>query len=83
MCAVCWPEAACSLLTCVRTHIRTRTRTRTGVVARPLGNFKSAKEYHYTALKMNVDMLKLIQLGLTLTDEIGRASCRERVFPVV
>jgi CCR4-NOT transcription complex subunit 7/8 len=43
----------------------------TGVVARPLGNFKSSREYHYTALKMNVDMLKLIQLGLTLTDAVG------------
>ncbi|KAF5829703.1 CCR4-associated factor [Dunaliella salina] len=42
-----------------------------GVVARPLGNFKSSREYHYTALKMNVDMLKLIQLGLTLTDAAG------------
>jgi CCR4-NOT transcription complex subunit 7/8 len=42
-----------------------------GVVARPVGNFKSSREYHYKALKMNVDMLKLIQLGLTLTDANG------------
>ncbi|KAL6762035.1 CCR4-associated factor [Haematococcus lacustris] len=42
-----------------------------GVVARPVGNFKSSREYHYKALKMNVDMLKLIQLGLTLTDGNG------------
>uniref|UniRef100_A0A7R9VJ74 poly(A)-specific ribonuclease n=1 Tax=Chlamydomonas euryale TaxID=1486919 RepID=A0A7R9VJ74_9CHLO len=42
-----------------------------GVVARPVGNFKSSREYHYQALKMNVDMLKVIQLGLTLTDADG------------
>ncbi len=42
-----------------------------GVVARPVGNFKSSREYHYKALKLNVDMLKLIQLGLTLTDAEG------------
>lgn len=38
---------------------------------RPVGNFKSSREYHYKALKMNVDMLKLIQLGLTFTDSQG------------
>lgn len=43
-----------------------------GVVARPVGNFKSGKEYQYRALKMNVDMLKLIQLGLTFTDASGQ-----------
>lgn len=42
-----------------------------GVVARPVGNFKSSREYHYRALKINVDMLKLIQLGLTFTDAQG------------
>lgn len=42
-----------------------------GVVARPVGNFKSSREYHYKALKINVDMLKLIQLGLTFTDAEG------------
>lgn len=42
-----------------------------GVVARPVGNFKSSREYQYKALKINVDMLKLIQLGLTLTDAEG------------
>lgn len=42
-----------------------------GVVARPVGSFKSGREYHYRALKLNVDMLKLIQLGLTFTDADG------------
>mmetsp|Transcript_10473 Transcript_10473/g.18298 ORF Transcript_10473/g.18298 Transcript_10473/m.18298 type:complete len:306 (-) Transcript_10473:639-1556(-) len=42
-----------------------------GVVARPVGNFKSSREYHYRALKLNVDMLKLIQLGLTFTNAQG------------
>lgn len=42
-----------------------------GVVAKPIGTFKSSREYLYKALKMNVDMLKLIQLGLTFTDAKG------------
>uniref|UniRef100_A0A0D6QXT5 poly(A)-specific ribonuclease n=1 Tax=Araucaria cunninghamii TaxID=56994 RepID=A0A0D6QXT5_ARACU len=42
-----------------------------GIVVRPVGNFKNASEYHYHALKANVDMLKLIQLGLTFSDEDG------------
>lgn len=42
-----------------------------GVVARPLGNYKNAGEYHYQTLRLNVDMLKLIQLGLTFSDGQG------------
>ncbi|KAI7836265.1 hypothetical protein COHA_009855 [Chlorella ohadii] len=42
-----------------------------GVVARPVGNFKNSGEYHYQTLRLNVDMLKLIQLGLTFTDIEG------------
>lgn len=42
-----------------------------GVVAKPVGNFKSSKEYLYRALKINVDMLKLIQLGMTFSDAKG------------
>ena len=34
-----------------------------GVVARPLGEFRSNNEYMYQLLKVNVDMLKIIQLG--------------------
>ncbi|XP_072981031.1 probable CCR4-associated factor 1 homolog 7 [Typha angustifolia] len=42
-----------------------------GIVCRPLGNFKSSSEFNYATLKANVDMLKLIQLGLTFSDEFG------------
>ncbi|KAL9250076.1 putative CCR4-associated factor 1 homolog 6 [Drosera capensis] len=42
-----------------------------GIVLRPIGHFKTNYEYHYQTLKDNVDMLKLIQLGLTFTDEKG------------
>ncbi|KAG4192475.1 hypothetical protein ERO13_A07G161910v2 [Gossypium hirsutum] len=41
------------------------------IVLRPVGNFKSSYDYHYQTLKDNVDMLKLIQLGLTFSDEKG------------
>jgi len=42
-----------------------------GVVARPTGNFRTISEYHYQTLKCNVNMLKIIQLGLCFTDEEG------------
>mmetsp|Transcript_28611 Transcript_28611/g.80603 ORF Transcript_28611/g.80603 Transcript_28611/m.80603 type:complete len:290 (-) Transcript_28611:83-952(-) len=41
-----------------------------GIVARPVGTFKNG-EYPYQTLRCNVDMLKLIQLGLTFCDEHG------------
>ncbi|GMH41084.1 hypothetical protein BSKO_08994 [Bryopsis sp. KO-2023] len=42
-----------------------------GVVVRPVGTFKKNTEYQYQTLKCNVDMLKLIQLGLTFTNAEG------------
>lgn len=42
-----------------------------GVVLRPVGTFKNSNDYHYQTLKDNVDLLKLIQLGLTFSDEQG------------
>ncbi|KAF3622882.1 putative CCR4-associated factor 1 -like protein 7 [Capsicum baccatum] len=42
-----------------------------GVVIRPVGNFKSINDFNFQTLKDNVDMLKLIQLGLTFSDENG------------
>jgi CCR4-NOT transcription complex subunit 7/8 len=43
-----------------------------GVLARPIGIFKNAQDFHYQTLKCNVDVLKIIQLGLTFCDENGR-----------
>lgn len=42
-----------------------------GIVARPIGSFRSTADYHYQTLRCNVDLLKIIQLGLTFTDENG------------
>ncbi|KAF8400538.1 hypothetical protein HHK36_013837 [Tetracentron sinense] len=42
-----------------------------GIVLRPVGNFKNSTDYHYQTLKANVDLLKLIQLGLTFSDDEG------------
>lgn len=42
-----------------------------GIVARPLGNFRNQSEFAYQTLRCNVDLLKIIQLGITLSDEHG------------
>lgn len=42
-----------------------------GVVAKPIGEFKSASDYQYQLLKCNVNLLKLIQLGVTFYNEDG------------
>jgi CCR4-NOT transcription complex subunit 7/8 len=42
-----------------------------GVVARPVGSFTSHTDYHYQTLRCNVDLLKIIQLGITFADENG------------
>jgi CCR4-NOT transcription complex subunit 7/8 len=42
-----------------------------GVVARPIGTFKTTHDYHYQTLKCNVDLLKIIQLGLSFCDQDG------------
>ena len=34
-----------------------------GVVARPIGEFRSASDYQHQLLRCNVDMLKIIQVG--------------------
>lgn len=41
------------------------------MVARPIGSFKGSSDYHFQTLRCNVDLLRIIQLGLTLTDERG------------
>lgn len=42
-----------------------------GVVARPVGNFRNVTDYNYQTMRCNVDMLKIIQLGLTFSDANG------------
>uniref|UniRef100_A0A1B6BXZ8 poly(A)-specific ribonuclease n=1 Tax=Clastoptera arizonana TaxID=38151 RepID=A0A1B6BXZ8_9HEMI len=43
-----------------------------GVVARPIGEFRSTADYQYQLLRTNVDLLRIIQLGLTFLDEDGK-----------
>ena len=42
-----------------------------GIVARPIGAFKNSNDYHYQTLRTNVDLLRIIQLGITFSDEHG------------
>ena len=42
-----------------------------GVVVRPMGSFASTADYHYQTMRVNVDLLRVIQLGLTFADENG------------
>ncbi|CAD6456764.1 29ce4554-32b8-46b6-a119-a303ea5d68b5 [Sclerotinia trifoliorum] len=44
-----------------------------GIVARPMGSFNGRGDYHYQCLRCNVDLLKLIQLGITLFSEDGES----------
>jgi len=43
-----------------------------GVVARPVGTFRNVTDYNYQTMRCNVDLLKIIQLGLTFTDANGK-----------
>ena len=42
-----------------------------GIVARPLGQFRTTRDFYYQTLRCNVNLLKIIQLGITLVDENG------------
>jgi len=42
-----------------------------GVVSRPIGEFRNSSDYQYQVLRVNVDTLKLIQLGVTFMNEHG------------
>mmetsp|Transcript_7885 Transcript_7885/g.20872 ORF Transcript_7885/g.20872 Transcript_7885/m.20872 type:complete len:370 (-) Transcript_7885:9-1118(-) len=42
-----------------------------GVVARPVGGFRNNSDYQYQTLRCNVDLLKIIQLGLAFGNERG------------
>lgn len=41
------------------------------MVARPIGAFSSHTDYNYQTLRCNVDLLRIIQLGITFADENG------------
>jgi len=43
-----------------------------GVVARPVGTFRNVTDYNYQTMRCNVDLLKIIQLGLTFTNDQGQ-----------
>lgn len=43
-----------------------------GVVARPVGRFRNVTDYNYQTMRCNVDLLKIIQLGLTFSNEQGQ-----------
>lgn len=43
-----------------------------GVVARPIGEFRSPADFQYQLLRCNVDLLRIIQLGLTFMNEEGK-----------
>jgi hypothetical protein len=42
-----------------------------GIVARPAGSHKTSNDYQYQTLRTNVDLLKIIQLGLCFCDAQG------------
>jgi CCR4-NOT transcription complex subunit 7/8 len=42
-----------------------------GVVVRPLGNFDSPEDFQYQTIRCNVDLLKVIQIGICLADTEG------------
>lgn len=42
-----------------------------GVVARPVGEFRDSNDFQYRMLKCNVDLLRIIQLGITFFDDDG------------
>jgi len=42
-----------------------------GIVARPVGQFKSTTDFYYQTLRCNVNLLKIIQLGVTFCNERG------------
>ncbi|ESP00230.1 hypothetical protein LOTGIDRAFT_201019 [Lottia gigantea] len=42
-----------------------------GVVARPIGEFRSTAEFQYQLLRCNVDLLKLIQVGFSFLSDEG------------
>jgi CCR4-NOT transcription complex subunit 7/8 len=52
-----------------------------GIVARPIGQFTTKADYHYQTLRCNVDLLKMIQLGITLFKPDGALPPPDAVPP--
>jgi CCR4-NOT transcription complex subunit 7/8 len=44
-----------------------------GLVARPMGAFNGKSDYHYQCLRCNVDLLKMLQLGITIFSDDGES----------
>jgi len=42
-----------------------------GIVARPTGPFSDYSDYNYQTLKCNVDLTRVLQIGMTFSDEAG------------
>ncbi|KAI9677384.1 MAG: hypothetical protein M1817_006336 [Caeruleum heppii] len=42
-----------------------------GIIARPMGSFTTKADYHYQTLRCNVDLLRMIQLGITIFTSEG------------
>lgn len=63
----------CICLFCIikTDHILRQDTEFPGVVVRPIGEFRSTVDYQYQLLRCNVDLLKIIQLGLTFMNEDG------------
>jgi CCR4-NOT transcription complex subunit 7/8 len=53
-----------------------------GIVARPIGQFTTKADYHYQTLRCNVDLLKMIQLGVTLFKSDGSLPPSDPPSPV-
>lgn len=47
-----------------------------GIVAEPIGTFRSRNDHYYQSLRCNVDLLNIIQLGVTLFDDKGDPNMR-------
>jgi CCR4-NOT transcription complex subunit 7/8 len=64
-------EEMATIRTLIETHPYVAMDTEfPGVVARPVSETYSP-DFHYKSLKLNVDLLKIIQLGLSFADEDG------------
>jgi len=44
-----------------------------GIVCQPVGDFRNSCDYQYQSLRCNVDLLKIIQIGLTFLDDQGHS----------